>query len=380
MMRPLDPIIIGNNHAQHPAIGNNHGPRSILTSLVLFLGGTAYMAFRSGRPQLQPDIGDYPHLWFFENRENLPEIAHWADAKVVHRAVRQNGLPLQYASEALRSNREVVLSAVRNYPLALRHASKALRSDLEVVLTAVKHDGLALKDASNALRSNQKVVLAAIRNNALALHYASEALRSNPNVVLVAMNSQYFSSFAITRASKGLRLDRDFMLKAVRKSSFSMQYAGEPLVLDRNFLLEAVRQNGRVFWNLPRDTRSDCHFILAVARNHPHALRLASKEQRSSQKKLHQFISSVQNGEVPGNQTSLDNDVREAQESYHAAQEALLMLRSVQQSLQSGSTQEAALRSNCSAPGLSRGYLRSNRYGLFAHSNLQTVHSREMSK
>ena len=331
MIRSLDPVIIGNNHAQHPAIGNNHDPRSILTSLVLFLGGTAYMAFRSGRPQPKPDIGDYPHLWFFENEENLPEIAYWADAKIVHRAVRQHGLPLQYASESLRSNREVVLSAVRKYGLALRHASKALRSDLEVVLTAVKYDGLALQHASNALRSNQKVVLAAVRNNALALRYASEALRSNPNVVLVAMDSQYFPSFAIASASKGLRLDRDFMLKAVRQNSGSMNFARESLLLDRDFLLEAVRQNGRVFSSIPRDTRSDCHFILAVARNHPHALRLASKEQRSTQKRLHKFISSVQNGEVSGNQTSLDNTVREAQESYHSAQEALLMLRSVQQ-------------------------------------------------
>eukprot|EP01043_Picozoa_sp_COSAG02_P026656 COSAG02_NODE_1542_length_12011_cov_103.068754_3_plen_69_part_00 len=43
--------------------------------------------------------------------------------------VRQNGDALQYASTALKANKEVVLEAVRQYRWALQYASEALKKD-----------------------------------------------------------------------------------------------------------------------------------------------------------------------------------------------------------------------------------------------------------
>ena len=51
-------------------------------------------------------------------------------------AVRQDGRALKFASETLRSDKEVVMEAVQQNGNALRFASETLQSDEEVVMEA----------------------------------------------------------------------------------------------------------------------------------------------------------------------------------------------------------------------------------------------------
>ena len=56
-------------------------------------------------------------------------------------AVNQDGEALEYASVALKADREIVLAAVKQNPRALRHAStnpKGPRDVQDIVLAAVK--------------------------------------------------------------------------------------------------------------------------------------------------------------------------------------------------------------------------------------------------
>lgn len=48
-------------------------------------------------------------------------------------AVRQDGYSLMYASEALKTDKEVALEAVRQNGKALRYVSKELKSDKEIL-------------------------------------------------------------------------------------------------------------------------------------------------------------------------------------------------------------------------------------------------------
>ena len=48
-------------------------------------------------------------------------------------AVKQNGYALEYASAALKDDREIVLEAVKQNGLALYSASAALQRDREIV-------------------------------------------------------------------------------------------------------------------------------------------------------------------------------------------------------------------------------------------------------
>lgn len=89
-----------------------------------------------------------------------------------------------------REDREVMLAAVRDDGLFLSYASDALRNDREIVLAAVRQDGMALSYASPALQNNRDVVMTAVRQNGGALQYASETLRSDREIV-AEVNEKY---------------------------------------------------------------------------------------------------------------------------------------------------------------------------------------------
>ena len=54
------------------------------------------------------------------------------------------------------------MEAVRKYGFALQFASETLRSDKEVVMEAVRQDGDALEFACETLRSDKEVVMEAV--------------------------------------------------------------------------------------------------------------------------------------------------------------------------------------------------------------------------
>ena len=70
-------------------------------------------------------------------------------------AVTHNGRALKYASDELRSDREVVMSAVSCDAWALEFASDELRNDRKVVLVALKNDKKVIEWASNELQNDK---------------------------------------------------------------------------------------------------------------------------------------------------------------------------------------------------------------------------------
>jgi len=88
-----------------------------------------------------------------------------SEREIVHQAVAQNGMALQYAAEELKSDREVVLQAVAQAGRALQYAAYELKGDREVVLEAVAQNGTALADAADALWRDQEIVLAALQSH-----------------------------------------------------------------------------------------------------------------------------------------------------------------------------------------------------------------------
>ena len=108
--------------------------------------------------------------------------------RIVMEAVTRCGIALQYASEAMRDDRDVVL-AVRHHGWALEFASPRLRGDRDVVLTAVRNDGSALQDASGDLQCDKEVVLAAVKQGRTALQFASGEIRRNFIVFLYLVYS-----------------------------------------------------------------------------------------------------------------------------------------------------------------------------------------------
>ena len=72
--------------------------------------------------------------------------------------------------------------------MGIEYASEKLRSDKEIVLAAVKNDGCALEYASEELKADAEIVLAAVKNNGIALEYASKKLKADKTIVMELNN------------------------------------------------------------------------------------------------------------------------------------------------------------------------------------------------
>lgn len=83
------------------------------------------------------------------------------------RAVAQNGVSLQYASDELKMNRELVLEAVRQNGMSI-HCVPWMNSDLDVAFYAVSQNGFALS-AFEPFQDDTEVVMQAVSQNGLSL-------------------------------------------------------------------------------------------------------------------------------------------------------------------------------------------------------------------
>eukprot|EP00966_Prymnesium_polylepis_P327214 7383090-Prymnesium_polylepis.1 len=117
---------------------------------------------------------------------------------------------------------------------ALQYASEALRGDREVVEMACEADGWQEGDgqaicwASDAFTANKDLVLAFLGiYGADYFGCASKELVADKEVILVAVA---MDGEALSHASDDLKADRDVMLAAVEKSGPGvLQYASEEL-------------------------------------------------------------------------------------------------------------------------------------------------------
>ena len=105
-------------------------------------------------------------------------------------AVAQNGLALEFIHEDLQDDQEVLSKAVAQNPHALQFASHVIQLHLlaedgrrmkytseDVQRRVVEHDGMLLEWAHEELRCDEDFVCFALRQNPLSLQFASEELR-----------------------------------------------------------------------------------------------------------------------------------------------------------------------------------------------------------
>ena len=77
------------------------------------------------------------------------------------------------------------MAAVENNGSALQYASEALKADREFVMAVVKEDGRALAFASDALRNDPDIALVAVKQFCYALRYASERTRDKMKIIFI---------------------------------------------------------------------------------------------------------------------------------------------------------------------------------------------------
>nr|CAG4714732.1 unnamed protein product [Naegleria fowleri] len=149
----------------------------------------------------------------------------WLDTSICFRRVetgqgncsgssQKNGLALLYASDDLKSDKEIVLEAVSMHGRAFEYASEDLKKDKQFVLEVVQQNGEVLEYTFIDLKQDKEVVLEAVKQKGCVLEYASDDLKS----------------------------DKEVVLEAVKQDGFALFYASEPLKQDKEIVLEAIKQ------------------------------------------------------------------------------------------------------------------------------------------
>jgi hypothetical protein len=105
--------------------------------------------------------------------------------------VRRGILVMMYASPEIQDDPELAAVAVVQNGYEMGYISRRLRNDpkfLAGVAPVISCDGGILRYASDAIRSNKELVLIAMSNNGYALKYASDNLKDDSDVVGCAIS------------------------------------------------------------------------------------------------------------------------------------------------------------------------------------------------
>ncbi|MEC7030224.1 MAG: DUF4116 domain-containing protein [Pseudomonadota bacterium] len=198
------------------------------------------------------------------------------DKDVALAAVSNNGLALNHLPESLKSDRDIILAATKSGQF--RYIPKSAWSDKEVVLSAVKQDGTALKYASETLQDDNDVVLAAINENGEALEYASKPFQNNKKIVLLALSTakQRYPS-PLLYATYRLRDDMEIVLTAINQNVIALRVATTRLQDDEKVVLLAVKIDGRALKYASKRLQDDKKVVLLAVKTDGRAVEYASK-------------------------------------------------------------------------------------------------------
>lgn len=205
-------------------------------------------------------------------------------------------LPLRFASERLRADRDVVLAAVTQrmnalYP-NLEHASEALRDDRDLVEACMRATGggfVCLQFASARLRDNRELVSLAIESYErkwcacgldTGFSSLSMRLRSDRSVFMEALakSDDQDCPRLLAAAGRTLQDDRQTVLAVVTRDAFGIQVASEALRADRDLILVAVRQDGYALSCASDALQADRDVVLPAVSNVGTALQYAAEE------------------------------------------------------------------------------------------------------
>ena len=235
-----------------------------------------------------------------------------ADKEIISAALRPEpegyddwSTNLSYACKRLKNNKEIVLAAVKTNGMNLEYASKKLKADKEVVLAAVNNNGLALEYANVEICADRNIIFEAVRQNGSALQYANLAslgndifsqatdkqkhieksqkiakkdliipdYKSDQDIVLAAVSSTFA---ALGIAGKRFKNNKEVMLAAVNQDGFALRYASDQLKADKEVVLAAVNNYGLALEYASDQLKADKEVVLVAVNNDGSSLYWAS--------------------------------------------------------------------------------------------------------
>jgi len=225
------------------------------------------------------------------------------DKEVVLAAIRSGGEALAYSSKNLQKDKEVVLEAVKNISKYYKgdfyikeffneSINKQFLKDKDIMLDAVNTSGISLRFASQTLRSDREIVLAAFNNLKVKFEYVhrygleviDKKFLNDSELMLSALKHANYSDLYpfYELISENLKADKEFMTQAIYINGGSIKYASEKVLeelkSDREIILSAVKASAYNLEYASEELRGDKEIVMAAVASNKRALEFASED------------------------------------------------------------------------------------------------------
>jgi len=160
------------------------------------------------------------------------------DIDVVMTACKNNGYAIKYASEDLKSNRELARIVLSSQGLQLSEFSESIKNDKELVEIAVKINGYAFRSASNELKNDREYVLYLAENTPIVFGLSSDEIKSDFELIqkFLPRNQTLYYELPID-----LRSNKELAIKTIEMNGLGVFIClSDDLKKDKEFILSCI--------------------------------------------------------------------------------------------------------------------------------------------
>jgi hypothetical protein len=165
------------------------------------------------------------------------------DKNILMAGVQNDPRSYEKLSDEQKNDEEILLAAMESkkggsFYTPFKFASDELKSNKEVVLKVLSYNGDSLQHVQDDLKKDKEVVLEAAKENGYSLQYAEENFRQDREIVMYAARdgaSNYIDS--------SFKSDQEICLSLIKKSAGNIFWCDESLKKDKAFMIKAIEQN-----------------------------------------------------------------------------------------------------------------------------------------
>lgn len=161
--------------------------------------------------------------------------------QIIMASVERTPRDFEKLSEEFRNDESVLLAALEkkeSFFTPYQFASDALKSSKEVALKVMSKNGMSLEHVSDDLKKDKEVVLAAVQNRGFSLQFADESFRKDREVVMFAAQDG-----ASNYIDESFKTDKEICLTLIKKNARDIFWCDDSLKKDKAFMVEAIQAN-----------------------------------------------------------------------------------------------------------------------------------------
>ncbi len=187
------------------------------------------------------------------------------------------GQVITYADKSLQSDREIIISAVSAFGNTLHYIAPSFKKDKAIIKAAILHNPWAALPLDPTLQNDKDLAFLAIQKDRDIIHAFSPVVRKNQQLIASVFpeyKGKNYHQFVLaqlktnphiyTQLSKELKKDKSIGLATIRSNSFMFSSLAESLKDNKEVALAAVKQSGFELNNVSGRLKKDRDIVLAA--------------------------------------------------------------------------------------------------------------------